>query len=606
MSEKETLECNGVRVSVPVPKGDFTKFYREASFILSFFKTRPEVKSVDFKFDFEESMINRLYDEGSIIMRRSHILSELYSGHQYFVAMGGVCYPVEHYTIRDCLLVAESHESAIEKAKRFIETRISGGAFSLFVNFAIGDLKLNEISASRESLSLNEQTRVKIGTRFVEAISKLLEEDQNLINSQKSFPMALKVMRDRGELSQAILMMYDYKGKALSEARHIKILKNHKSKLFVNNSYYVTRFDIYPPSLYDLTIVDNLKIVYTERGDVKNNGHLKFCKELVSKNNPVVFVEQTDEESLKKYLSYLAIDSYTLYSFTQHKIEQKEATKLARKNRIKTINTTSKKSTKYDDNLVFAVGYDAKKDRRKNVQMFDVNDKSIDYYYANETEFLFDSGLFKYQTVYPYGSIRISDIIKLVNYNNDDRTIVVLRHTDKNQTKIEKNNVKHITELFDIFVELIYAHVKESEVIHYFKFDVWHEELERIKKFAFLTDEFYKKFIEELSNEVEVGVDLRNISPNQLITSYASIPGEAELSQAMRFLFNYGKYAESMKQKKENYTNIDKKVKEEFFSYISEKYPLLDVYLFSNHYRVSDDHIKQYISLIDNKLCDDV
>lgn len=64
LSEKQTDQANGVKVTVPVNKDDFFAFRNHASHFLSFYQNRPEVVGHDFEFEVSQQEVDLFYKYG--------------------------------------------------------------------------------------------------------------------------------------------------------------------------------------------------------------------------------------------------------------------------------------------------------------------------------------------------------------------------------------------------------------------------------------------------------------------------------------------------------------------------------------------------------------
>jgi len=161
---------SGVKISIPVNGLDHHRFRWEAEFLMSFFKVQPITNDDDFEPLFNIS--DQLEREGYAIIdsngRRVH--SSLYGGNRFFCLMGGVPYPISMSSFG-----THAWSSAAQSMLRMLRDRYA------FVQFDIGDL---DVTASRESLSLDDDTQAAIQERFRNIYKTMGEEAQSKIDDQ--------------------------------------------------------------------------------------------------------------------------------------------------------------------------------------------------------------------------------------------------------------------------------------------------------------------------------------------------------------------------------------------------------------------------------------
>lgn len=183
--ERETDGHSGVKITVPVKQGDHESFRYEASFILSFLKTEPNV--TDQSFEVIAPGIGKDIEENGMIARRIPISgSSLYTGKVYAV-MGGVCYRLDEDWVRN--EVDDRYLNRIVLGNRWTYDRPT-----LFIHFEIGSI---EVAASRETLSMDENTRDVIVQTICERVADLKQQDQDLVDQQDHCAKAIKFVADR-------------------------------------------------------------------------------------------------------------------------------------------------------------------------------------------------------------------------------------------------------------------------------------------------------------------------------------------------------------------------------------------------------------------------
>lgn len=159
LGEQETQEPNGLTVKVPVRRQDFGVFHKQASIILSRFKTRPKVTGVR-NFAFVEKKYD-LQGKGWGIDSRRY-----YDADSCFAIMGNVAYPIDADTLN------------INDAK--VKTILS---LPIDIEFEIGSL---EVAASREGLSYDKRTILALTKRVQEIFKDFGTIVQHKFNNCKT------------------------------------------------------------------------------------------------------------------------------------------------------------------------------------------------------------------------------------------------------------------------------------------------------------------------------------------------------------------------------------------------------------------------------------
>lgn len=167
----QTTEPNGVKVSIPVEAKDFRTFIGEAKYFLSFYPVKPKFNSnIEVNFD---NVYDKLEEDGyAFVSRNSWVESALADGNFYAV-MSPVPYMVNINSIVEDRAAARLLQSSADK---------SG---CLFVKFDIGELA---VSASRESLSLDENTVLKLREKFTAVAEKIRNSIKAMADDTSKHP----------------------------------------------------------------------------------------------------------------------------------------------------------------------------------------------------------------------------------------------------------------------------------------------------------------------------------------------------------------------------------------------------------------------------------
>lgn len=172
-----TTEQNGVKVSVPVEAKDYRTFAGEARFFLSFYPVTPVFNTpTDVNF---ENVHQKLQQDGYAFVKNtsnSYVDSALASGNFYAV-MSPVPYMVNINTI------SPDDNNTIQLLRQAV---YRGGC--CFVKFDIGELS---VSASRESLSLDERTVARLREKFTEVVTKIQKSIKTLSEDKTKHPLVL-------------------------------------------------------------------------------------------------------------------------------------------------------------------------------------------------------------------------------------------------------------------------------------------------------------------------------------------------------------------------------------------------------------------------------
>lgn len=170
----QTTEQNGVKVSIPVEARDFRTFIGEAKYFLSFYPVKPKFNStVEVNFD---NVYDRLEKDGYAFVSRNSYVESALAGGNFYAVMSPVPYMVNINSIVEDRAAASLLKAAADK---------SG---CLFVKFDIGELS---VSASRESLSLDEKTILKLREKFTAVAEKIGNSIKAMADDPTKHPVEL-------------------------------------------------------------------------------------------------------------------------------------------------------------------------------------------------------------------------------------------------------------------------------------------------------------------------------------------------------------------------------------------------------------------------------
>lgn len=168
----KTSEPNGVKVSIPVQNKDFRTFFLESQFWLSFFPTKPIVNDQTFRLMYN-GVVQKLEEGNGKAFAFKETNDVPLSRGNFYAVMGPVPYAV------DVIGLIEDHG-----IRSILQQTISGKG-SMFVRFDIGEVM---IAASRESLSLDEETKKLVVDKFTEHAREMMKELQTLVEDKTKHP----------------------------------------------------------------------------------------------------------------------------------------------------------------------------------------------------------------------------------------------------------------------------------------------------------------------------------------------------------------------------------------------------------------------------------
>lgn len=167
MAEDKTKDHNGIEIQFPVQRHDFSEFVRKAPKTFKYFKLQPEIVGVKIKLD----KPNYFLHKNTWGVRSNELTGDYSSG--AFAVMGNVCYPIDDYP--------EANLTPMEKCVLDL---------GIDIHFDIGDL---EVSASREKLSYNTQTKKNIKDRLAIIGKEIITELETKIQRCPSLWEARKM-----------------------------------------------------------------------------------------------------------------------------------------------------------------------------------------------------------------------------------------------------------------------------------------------------------------------------------------------------------------------------------------------------------------------------
>lgn len=189
LSEHETEEPNGVKISVPVREIDFTAFKRDVVKVMAWFTVLPEIVGQEVQID--NSMALALLEDRVFIPKYSDYSQK----DTIHAVMGNVCYVVSN--------VSRTLSGKLSKgSEKFIEHN------SIYIRFDIGDL---EVAASREVISFEEDTTDRFVEAVEDAISGFSKETQDKIDNEADSVFAAKAIVEE-DVGLWSLSMFTYQG----------------------------------------------------------------------------------------------------------------------------------------------------------------------------------------------------------------------------------------------------------------------------------------------------------------------------------------------------------------------------------------------------------
>lgn len=443
---------NGVKFTVPVKHQDFNLFFEDARFLASLFEVTPTSN----RSDFEPLMpdLRKELDENGVYSPdvNSYDASELYrfSGKsrnawgapstRKYVVMGNVAYRVNEFLLDDSIVPKEVNEFAY----RFMTS-------TYFLKVPMGSVKF---TASRESLSMNEQTRRVITEEAVKFYSAQKDKIQREIDEQPTVYDAIRKCHDMtGTLIG--LTWFNYGNDLLSRQAHQRldrILELYDATAFVLNSGNTGSVSKrkFGNSLTGVTLnrseVASQKITIISPRE-NNTGIVKYSREYARDNGGrVVSISKPLRKTTMDRLVKLLDDAEIVYVEDLRKIDldKKKAEralmpkeKTARKTKTEIRAVALKPFHERDYSISGAATYDVS------------NETDVQYAYIERSDSYSDNA-----------TLEIGDETRTLEFNtisqmiyssqqqmDDPRRLIVLVGNSTNINKIKKNNVPHFNEI---------------------------------------------------------------------------------------------------------------------------------------------------------------
>lgn len=158
ISENPTEELNGLKIRIAVQRNDFNEFLEEASFVVQTFDRKPTITGATIN---DSLNVIATYGDVQLVKR-----SSAYHGSKFYVVMGEVRYSLDY--------------SEICSGLKFIPMMYC----DIFFTIPLGSAK---IAPSRETLSLDKETKEFIINEIQKIDSNMLENIQNDVLKQKTF-----------------------------------------------------------------------------------------------------------------------------------------------------------------------------------------------------------------------------------------------------------------------------------------------------------------------------------------------------------------------------------------------------------------------------------
>lgn len=458
LSEAETTESSGVKVTVPVKASDINTFEYDAQFILSFFDPKPIIKKTGFKFCAEH--VCEELKKKNIVMKKVQSYSALYSSRCY-VVMGPVCYGVSN---SDIINAVENYAFETKKSYSLVKKYLQEINYSnVFFKFDIGDL---EVAASRESLSLTDRTKYRLGEKIYTEISESITRDQTIIDTMPTMLEAYKYLVKNVSESPMFIGMFKYNGVAFDQLYNSYLLDSHRFLIFYQNQYNTKTEKYDRITLSNLTGIakKNLVIVYSK--DEKTSGFHKFCRGLLSnKNDRIAFIQGASQASLERYFERFGIEIQQYIDFTAYKeelAEEKKQERLANRKAIATIG--NRDYVKLEPQVIktrymrftdqASGGYDSTQfDLSKHDDVVWLNDDEYESFVAGCSIRLENESYF-----YP------SVLVRVIHHLEDVDNLYIVKRNRFTQKKLDANGIKSLHEfLSDNAINIIHSYINERD-----------------------------------------------------------------------------------------------------------------------------------------------
>ena len=450
LSERETDEENGIKITVPVRDEHFSRFRHEAEFILSMFKVKPIVP--DPTFDFIASDVADELETGKIVVKRIvGNASQLYTS-RFYAVMGGVCYGIDWNTISSSL--SDSHLNYLKKV--VIGDMYSYGNSTsnvIFMQFEIGEL---EPAASRETLSMTPETELLVKERVEAAVDLLTQQDQQEAEDSGHPIRAIQFINQKYDMGDLVLPMFTYQDVKLNHYNLKWFTFFRRISQFTGFAKRNSRINAFAVrSLKDVIPQGDrqLRIVYVPKGS-PSVGFVKYSKlyldSLNSSDQIIVLKDPINDRVRKRFEQYIGID-VEWRSLDDLKDKYKPAQSITKPTYTKRqpVQDKPKKIEIYGKHLQ----WDPIENKLKNKGSGRVDCKATKVFYVNNMYNIDDmiyrgSLLIGENNIGTLRTVHITTILEAIGMNSP---IVIMKRNGNNETKMKEHNIKSISVLIEQF-----------------------------------------------------------------------------------------------------------------------------------------------------------
>ena len=414
LSQKPTSECNGVKVSIDVNPDDWITFLEEAKFILSFFPQRPLIEGHEVEYAYPESVVETLNTKGYVQAEMAGN-SNMYT-HNLYIVMGNVCYPV-------------NAEKALSDSP-YVNFFTMSSTDVWFVKMPIGDAN---VSASRESLSLDERTLANVRNRLEDIAVKNLKAYQDILDSHTSFFVAL---------SKIGLTQYDKYWNMLTFGGKPCGRWGHWNKSTWFNKRVITCYTKVPykklPHRLEFSIRqlfgdnNNVEVLLTD--GAKSHRGIHAMAKAMTGNNMLVLVMDMKRRHFERYASIFGL-KWKVYTLAELKAEGKVQT---------AVSSYKSKRTATEVRCNCLEIKDGKMNHRVQT-VVDLADAEFENYQTIER--ITSKEIFGVSMRYHMAS----EVYKRSFLSNIDRPVRIIQAHDNLQKKLDANNVARFSKLVDEF-----------------------------------------------------------------------------------------------------------------------------------------------------------
>jgi len=463
MYEKETAEQSGVKITVPVKEHHFSDFRDEAKFILSFFKTQPIVNDPTFEIAVP-GIIDELDAQGLVTRKFAMTGSSLYTGRIYAV-MGGVCYKLDEYWIRGA--VGNNYLNDIVLGSSWRDHRPT-----LFVKFEIGEL---EVAASRETLSLDEDTKSFVVQRIKDNVQNLKKKDEETINAQGHQVKALEYIIDQYNLGSLSYGIFDYKGTSLHDIAHRRLMNGliEFERFIDSKSYSWNKKKVNRSTVVDvetIALAETINGLYYTEGQ-KKTSLVKFGRQITpDKGNGIALVfDEPLTEHKQKRIEQLIGREINWYNLQDLKDEEK---------RNKPVVSTPSQGHDPDykppgetvvraKSAVFKVQGTSSSNYSRASDRIELDTTDTVFYKAEASSNTFHEGV----VVYKGYNLSLNALEGIFVDLGLEHVVIVFKN-GQNAKKLERNNVPYLNEVIDQYLidfkeelELAWLHERLSRTV---------------------------------------------------------------------------------------------------------------------------------------------